>query len=85
MLADEGERRFAGERTPGKARGARGRSGGGRGRPPRQHDEHGRGWVWGAGRGVVTVRFETAETGPGRVLSLADDDPGLSAVRPPEA
>ena len=39
------------------------------------HAEHGRGWVWGSGRGVVTVRFETAETGPGRVLSLAADDP----------
>ena len=35
------------------------------------HEEHGRGWVWGSGRGVVTVRFETAETGPGRVLSFA--------------
>jgi len=50
-----------------------------------EHTEHGRGWVWGAGRGVVTVRFETAETGPGRVLSLAVDDPDLSAFRPPEA
>ncbi|HET7350257.1 MAG TPA: DNA polymerase IV [Marmoricola sp.] len=50
-----------------------------------EHVEHGRGWVWGAGRGVVTVRFETAETGPGRVLSLAADDPGLSPFRPPEA
>ena len=29
------------------------------------HEGHGRGWVWGSGRGVVTVRFETAETGPG--------------------
>lgn len=42
-----------------------------------EHDEHGRGWVWGSGRGVVTVRFETAETGPGPVRSLAVDDPGL--------
>jgi DNA polymerase-4 len=42
-----------------------------------EHDEHGAGWVWGSGRGVVTVRFETAETGPGRVLSLAADDPRL--------
>jgi DNA polymerase-4 len=42
-----------------------------------EHDEHGAGWVWGSGRGVVTVRFETAETGPGRVLSLAADDPLL--------
>jgi DNA polymerase-4 len=42
-----------------------------------EHDTHGRGWVWGAGRGVVTVRFETAETPPGRVLSFAADDPEL--------
>ncbi len=42
-----------------------------------EHDEHGRGWVWGAGRGVVTVRFETAETGPGRVRSLSATDPAL--------
>jgi DNA polymerase-4 len=48
------------------------------------HDAHGRGWVWGSGRGVVTVRFETAETGPGRVLSFAVDDPALVAFRPSE-
>jgi DNA polymerase-4 len=48
-----------------------------------EHDTHGRGWVWGSGRGVVTVRFETAETPPGRVLSLAADDPGLRPVSPP--
>jgi DNA polymerase-4 len=41
------------------------------------HAEHGRGWVWGSGRGVVTVRFETAETPPGRVLSFAADDAAL--------
>ncbi len=49
-----------------------------------EHQAHGRGWVWGAGRGVVTVRFETAETGPGRVLSFAVTDPGLTPVQPPE-
>src|SRR4051812_38389883 len=48
-----------------------------------EHDTHGRGWVWGAGRGVVTVRFETAETPPGRVLSLAAEDPALRPVSPP--
>jgi DNA polymerase-4 len=48
------------------------------------HREHGRGWVWGSGRGVVTVRFETAQTPPGRVLSFAIDDPALEPVRPPE-
>ena len=47
------------------------------------HAEHGQGWVWGSGRGVVTVRFETAETGPGRVLSFAADDPALTQLRPP--
>jgi DNA polymerase-4 len=43
------------------------------------HDELGRGWVWGTGRGIVTVRFETAETPPGPVRSLKVDDPALSA------
>jgi DNA polymerase-4 len=47
------------------------------------HEEHGRGWVWGAGRGIVTVRFETAETPPGPVRSLAADDPALAPWRPP--
>ena len=37
----------------------------------------GRGWVWGAGHGVVTVRFETRLTGVGPVRSLPADDPGL--------
>ncbi len=49
-----------------------------------EHEAHGRGWVWGAGRGVVTVRFETAETGPGRVLSFGVEDPALSPVVPSE-
>jgi DNA polymerase IV len=48
------------------------------------HEEMGRGWVWGSGRGVVTVRFETAETPAGPVRSYAEDDPALSAWRPPE-
>ncbi|GAB7003825.1 DNA polymerase IV [Nocardioides sp. AN3] len=42
------------------------------------HQELGRGWVWGSGRGVVTVRFETASTGPGPVRSFSTDDPALS-------
>jgi DNA polymerase-4 len=47
-----------------------------------EHDELGRGWVWGAGRGVVTVRFETAETGPGPVRSFPVDDPALRRWEP---
>jgi DNA polymerase-4 len=47
-----------------------------------EHAEHGRGWVWGAGRGIVTVRFETAETPPGPVRSLRAADPDLTPWRP---
>jgi len=46
------------------------------------HAEMGRGWVWGSGKGVVTVRFETAETGPGPVRSYATDDPELTLYSP---
>jgi DNA polymerase-4 len=42
------------------------------------HAEHGDGWVWGAGLGRVTVRFETADTGPGPIHTFAADDPCLS-------
>jgi DNA polymerase-4 len=49
-----------------------------------EHTEHGRGWVWGSGRGVVTVRFETAGTPPGPVRSFQADDPDLTPWRPPE-
>lgn len=42
------------------------------------HHVHGRGWVWGSGLGRVTVRFETAATGPGPVRTFAADDPALS-------
>ncbi|MFC7497454.1 MULTISPECIES: DNA polymerase IV [unclassified Nocardioides] len=47
------------------------------------HADMGRGWVWGSGRGVVTVRFETAETPAGPVRSYATDDPELTAWQPP--
>lgn len=43
-----------------------------------RHREHGDGWVWGSGLGVVTVRFETRHTPPGRVRSLRWDDPDLT-------
>lgn len=49
-----------------------------------EHDELGRGWVWGSGRGVVTVRFETATTPPGPVRSYPIDDPALRPWAPPE-
>jgi DNA polymerase-4 len=45
-----------------------------------RHTEYGPGWVWGAGLGRVTVRFETAETGPGPVRTFTDDDPALAPV-----
>jgi DNA polymerase-4 len=46
------------------------------------HTTHGPGWVWGAGRGRVTVRFETAATGVGPVRTFAADDPDLAAYTP---
>jgi len=49
-----------------------------------EHDELGRGWVWGSGRGVVTVRFETALTAPGPVRSYPVDDPALHVWQPPD-
>ena len=47
-----------------------------------EHTEHGRGWVWGAGLGRVTVRFETWQTGPGPVRTFAEDDPALRRAEP---
>ncbi len=47
-----------------------------------EHAEMGRGWVWGSGRGVVTVRFETSATQPGPVRSYPIDDPDLQPWRP---
>ena len=47
-----------------------------------EHAAMGRGWVWGSGAGVVTVRFETAETGPGPVRSYPIDEPDLKPWRP---
>ena len=44
------------------------------------HPDYGHGWVWGSGRGRVTVRFETADTPPGPVRTFAVDDPALSKV-----
>ncbi|AZA13932.1 DNA polymerase IV [Corynebacterium choanae] len=41
------------------------------------HLRYGSGWVQGIGHGVVTVRFESRTTGPGRVRSFEEDDPLL--------
>ncbi|WP_020577627.1 DNA polymerase IV [Actinopolymorpha alba] len=46
------------------------------------HTTYGQGWVWGAGRGRVTVRFETSSSGPGPVRTFAGDDPDLAAYTP---
>ncbi|GAA1732417.1 DNA polymerase IV [Aeromicrobium alkaliterrae] len=43
------------------------------------HTEHGDGWVWGSGLGLVTVRFETRESPSGPVKTFPADDPALSA------
>ena len=47
-----------------------------------EHDDHGRGWVWGSGLGRVTVRFETRDTPPGPVRTFAADDSALRRVDP---
>lgn len=47
-----------------------------------EHETYGRGWVWGSGLGRVTVRFETAETGPGPVRTLLATDPALRLWQP---
>ena len=46
------------------------------------HPEYGHGWVQGAGKGWVTVRFETRASGPGRIKSLREDDPDLQPADP---
>ena len=46
------------------------------------HSTHGHGWIQGAGHGVMTVRFETRSTGPGRVHTLPEDDPDIARANP---
>lgn len=46
------------------------------------HPELGHGWVQGAGHGVVTVRFETRDSGPGPVRTFPDDEPTISRADP---
>lgn len=47
-----------------------------------RHPEFGHGWVQGSGHGRVSVRFETAATGPGRMRTFADDDLALEPADP---
>jgi DNA polymerase IV len=46
------------------------------------HAEHGHGWVQGSGHGRVTVRFETALTGPGPARTFDAADPALTRADP---
>lgn len=46
------------------------------------HPGYGHGWIQGTGGGVVTVRFESRSTGPGRIHTFAVDDPALVAADP---
>lgn len=46
------------------------------------HKDYGHGWVQGTGSGVVSVRFETRATGPGKTKTFAIDDPALSQGSP---
>ncbi len=39
-----------------------------------RHPQYGHGWIQGAGHSVVTVRFETQSTGPGRAQTFAEWD-----------
>lgn len=46
------------------------------------HPEFGHGWIQGTGHGVVSVRFETRATGPGRTKSFAASDRDLVPADP---
>ncbi len=46
------------------------------------HPEHGHGWVQGSGHGVVTVRFETRASGPGRAITFTLPAPALRRADP---
>ncbi|OBJ02800.1 DNA polymerase IV [Mycobacterium alsense] len=47
-----------------------------------RHRDLGHGWVQGAGHGVVTVRFETRSSGPGRARTFPADTGDLAAANP---
>jgi DNA polymerase IV len=46
------------------------------------HTEFGHGWVQGAGHGVVTVRFESRASGPGRARTFVDDTDEVQRANP---
>lgn len=45
-----------------------------------RHPEYGHGWIQGAGHSVVTVRFETRSSGPGRARTFAEGEKMLLAA-----
>ena len=47
-----------------------------------EHPDLGHGWVQGAGHGVVTVRFETRASGPGRAWTFPSDSCQLAGGSP---
>jgi DNA polymerase IV len=47
-----------------------------------RHPEYGHGWIQGAGHSVVTVRFETRSSGPGRARTFAEGDEVLVVADP---
>ncbi len=46
------------------------------------HSDFGHGWVQGTGAGVVSIRFETKSTGPGKTRTFPVDDPDLTPADP---
>lgn len=50
-----------------------------------RHEDYGHGWVQGTGSGVVSIRFETRSTGPGKTRTFPVDDPKLSHADPLES
>lgn len=47
-----------------------------------RHPDYGHGWIQGAGHSVVTVRFETRTTGPGRARTFPEGDELLVRADP---
>jgi len=47
-----------------------------------EHPEYGHGWIQGTGHGIVSVRFETRATGPGKTRTFTVDDPDLTPADP---